>query len=53
MLPALQQYLLPPIRIAKPVAWGDETPKVPEGLQIHALATGLPASEVALRPAQR
>jgi glucose/arabinose dehydrogenase len=40
MLPALQQYLLPPIRIAKPVAWGDETPKVPEGLQIRALATG-------------
>ena len=40
MLPALQQYLLPPIRIAKPVAWGDETPKVAEGLQVRALANG-------------
>jgi glucose/arabinose dehydrogenase len=40
MLPALQQYLLPPIRIAKPVAWGDDTPKVPQGLQVRALATG-------------
>src|SRR4029079_16664107 len=39
-LPALQQYLLPPIRIARPVPWGDETPKVPEGLQIRAVATG-------------
>src|SRR5271167_4073331 len=41
VLPALQQYLLPPIRIAKPVAWGDQTPKVPQGLQVRALATGL------------
>jgi glucose/arabinose dehydrogenase len=40
VLPALQQYLLPPIQIAKPVTWGDDTPKVPEGLQIRALATG-------------
>jgi len=40
MLPALQQYLLPPIHIAKPVAWGDDTPKVPQGLQVRALATG-------------
>ena len=40
-LPALQQYLLPPIRIAKAVGWGkDETPTVPQGLQVHALATG-------------
>jgi glucose/arabinose dehydrogenase len=39
-LPALQQYLLPPIRIAPPVPWGNDTPKVPPGLQIHALATG-------------
>ena len=41
-LPALQQYLMPPIRIAKAVGWGkDETPTVPQGLQVHALATGL------------
>ena len=39
-LPALQQYLMPPIRIAKAVGWGEETPTVPEGLQVHALATG-------------
>jgi glucose/arabinose dehydrogenase len=41
-LPALQQYLMPPIRIAKAVGWSkDETPTVPQGLQVHALATGL------------
>jgi glucose/arabinose dehydrogenase len=41
VLPALQQYLLPPIRIAKAVGWGkDETPAVSQGLQVHALATG-------------
>ena len=40
LLPALQQYLIPPIQIAKVVAWGKETPTVPEGLQVHALATG-------------
>ena len=39
-LPALQQYLIPPIQIAKVVAWGKETPTVPQGLQVHALATG-------------
>ncbi len=39
VLPALQQYLIPPIRIAKVVAWGKETPTVPQGLQVHALAT--------------
>ena len=40
VLPALQQYLVPPIRIAEPVAWGNDAPKVPQGLQVHALATG-------------
>ena len=40
VLPAVQQYLLPPIRIAKVAEWGKETPTVPEGLQVHALATG-------------
>lgn len=40
-LPPLHQYLLPPIRIATPVGWGSETPKVPQGLQVHALATAL------------
>ncbi|TYL89481.1 sorbosone dehydrogenase family protein [Bradyrhizobium rifense] len=41
VLPQLHQYLLPPIRIATPVGWGSETPKVPQGLKIQALATGL------------
>jgi glucose/arabinose dehydrogenase len=40
VLPGLQQYLVPPIQIAKPVSWGNDTPKVSAGLQIHALATG-------------
>jgi hypothetical protein len=40
VLPAVQQYLLPPIRVARPVSWGNDTPNVPDGLQIHALATG-------------
>jgi glucose/arabinose dehydrogenase len=41
VLPQLHQYLLPPIRIAIPVGWGSETPKVPQGLKVQALATGL------------
>jgi glucose/arabinose dehydrogenase len=40
VLPAVQQYLLPPIQIAQPTSWGNDTPKVPDGLRIHALATG-------------
>ena len=41
VLPALQQYLMPPMRVAKVVGWGkDETPTVTQGLQVHALATG-------------
>lgn len=40
VLPPLHQYLLPPIRIATPVGWGSGTPKVSQGLQVHALATG-------------
>jgi glucose/arabinose dehydrogenase len=42
VLPGIQQYLMPPMRVAKVVGWGeDETPAVPQGLQVHALATGL------------
>src|SRR3984893_7185268 len=40
VLPELQQYLIPPIRIAKVVGWGNDAPTVPQGLQAHALATG-------------
>jgi glucose/arabinose dehydrogenase len=40
VLPDLQQYLLPPIRTAKVAAWGEDTPSVPQGMQVHALAKG-------------
>jgi glucose/arabinose dehydrogenase len=40
VLPELQQYLIPPIRTAKILAWGEDTPAVPQGMQVHALATG-------------
>ncbi len=40
-LPEPRQFLLPPIRVAEAAAWGkDETPTVPNGLQVHALANG-------------
>ncbi len=41
-LPDLQQYLLPPMHIAKVVSWNQgETPSVPKGMKIQAMATGL------------
>lgn len=41
-LPAPQQYLFPPMNIASVVGWkGNETPTVPQDLQIKALATNL------------
>ena len=41
-LPDIQQYLLPPMHIARIVGWKkDETPTVPQGLQATAFATGL------------
>src|SRR6201998_4358793 len=40
VLPALQQYLMPPMAVAKVVGWKKDTPAVAQGLQIHALATG-------------
>ncbi|MGO4441610.1 sorbosone dehydrogenase family protein, partial [Rhizobium sp. RAF56] len=41
-LPPQSQYLLPPMHLAKVVGWEDkETPVVPAGLKIQALATGL------------
>jgi len=39
-LPEQNQYLLPPMHIAKPVPWGDATPTVPAGMKIAAFATG-------------
>ncbi len=41
-LPPIHQYLLPPMHLAKAVGWkSNETPVVPAGLQIEALARGL------------
>ncbi len=41
-LPEIQQYLFPPMNVAKIVGWkGDETPTVAQGLKIKALAKGL------------
>ncbi len=39
-LPTGKQYLVPPMRIARPVGWGTQTPTVPQGLKVSALATG-------------
>lgn len=41
-LPEQQQYLFPPMNLAPVVGWQkSETPKVPDGLKVTALATGL------------
>jgi len=40
-VPAIRETLVPPMRIAKPVGWGDRTPVVPAGFTITALATDL------------
>jgi glucose/arabinose dehydrogenase len=41
-LPEPHQYLFPPMHLASVIGWKEgETPKVPEGLKIEALATGL------------
>jgi glucose/arabinose dehydrogenase len=41
-LPAIRQYLFPPMHVAKVTGWKDgETPSVPEGFKIEALASGL------------
>src|SRR5882672_8613614 len=41
-LPALQQYLFPPMHLAPVVGWkAGEKPTVADGLKIEALATGL------------
>jgi glucose/arabinose dehydrogenase len=41
-LPPLQQYIIPPMHVARIVGWQkDEKPSVPQGLQVQAFATGL------------
>jgi len=42
VLPAIRQYLFPPMHVAEVVGWKEgEAPTVPQGLKIEALATGL------------
>ncbi len=40
-LPQIRQTLVPPMRIAKPVGWGDQVPTAPAGFTVTALATDL------------
>ncbi len=40
-LPAIHNYLLPPMHLATIGKWGNATPTVPSDMQIKALATGL------------
>ncbi len=42
VLPEPQQYLIPPMHLAKVVGWKEgETPTVPDGMKVTAMATGL------------
>ncbi len=38
-LPGLSESLVPPMKIAQPIGWGDALPSVPEGFTVTALAT--------------
>ncbi len=40
-LPAQDQTLVPPMKIAKPIGWGDAVPTVPAGFTATAIATDL------------
>ncbi|WP_339933677.1 sorbosone dehydrogenase family protein [uncultured Brevundimonas sp.] len=40
-LPPLQETLVPTLKIAKPTGWGDQTPTVPAGFTVTAMATDL------------
>lgn len=40
-LPTIQESLLPTMKIAQPIGWGDQLPKVPAGFAVTALATDL------------
>jgi len=41
-LPAPKQYVMPPMQVPKAIGWkAGETPAVPAGLQVQAVATGL------------
>ncbi len=41
VMPEPQRSLLPNMKIAEPVAWGDQKPTVPEGYNVTAIATDL------------
>ena len=41
VLPAPQQYLVPPMALAGAAPWGTETPKAPAGLEVRAIASDL------------
>ncbi|CAN5506997.1 sorbosone dehydrogenase family protein [soil metagenome] len=41
VLPEPQQYLIPPMKVAKTTEWGSDKPTVAAGLKVEALATGL------------
>ena len=40
-LPAIHEYLLPPMAVSKVVGWQGAVPTVPAGMKVAALATGL------------
>jgi glucose/arabinose dehydrogenase len=40
-LPSIRQTLVPPMKIAKPVGWENETPTAPAGFRVTAMTTGL------------
>jgi glucose/arabinose dehydrogenase len=40
-LPAPNEYLVPPMKVAPVGKWGTNTPSVPAGFQVQALASGL------------
>ncbi|SEM77548.1 Glucose/arabinose dehydrogenase, beta-propeller fold [Sphingomonas gellani] len=40
-LPEQNQFLVPPMHIARPAPWGNATPTVPAGLKVEAFATGM------------
>lgn len=40
-IPEVRETLVPSMKIAKPVGWGDEVPTVPDGFTITAMATDL------------
>ena len=40
-IPDIRETLVPSMKIATPIGWGDQTPTVPEGFMVTAMATDL------------